>query len=173
MPFRRTSAFSAMPAESSIYVRRLNSPWKMFFCPPSRKISTATTIIAITATKPLRNCAQCTRFCDAISGHFLCRVLLRTLDELGYVLIGGCLQFRLPALKDQTALPEHHKHGLCPAVTRRIEPATVRIVPEIGHQIPVLIAVRNHQRRGIVHIPLFNDERHDGVCRDRIEPRRG
>ena len=57
-------------------------------------------------------------------------------------------------------------------VTRRLQRPLLRIVAEIRHQVPVLIAVRHHQRGGLADIALFDQQRHDGVRRDRVQTRR-
>ena len=60
---------------------------------------------------------------------------------------------------------------LVPVSSGRIQPATVRIVPEVCDQIPVLIAMRHHESGSVVHIALLDDESHDRVGGDGIEPR--
>jgi hypothetical protein len=146
MPFSRTGVLSVMPEASSRKTCSVAVRWNGFLELVSRKISA--TESGTRSARPLRPSTATTVLwcCDpawsipAASRTSKCRDL-STLPARSW-----------PPSKDQPAFPKHHEsgpHGPPRPVTSRLQPPLFRIVAEIRHQIPVLIAVRHQQGGGL------------------------
>src|ERR1700722_3460807 len=93
------------------------------------------------------------------------------------VIVLGCFEFVLGALKYHPAIFHDHKDSarrigtvspLRPVTGCWLQVSAAAIVAKVGHQLPVLITLRDDEIGGVLGIALLDDERHDGIGGDGI-----
>ena len=104
--------------------------------------------------------AQLRPFCFARNRHRL------VFHELAHVDILRCSQFRLRSFEYQASFVHDEKFRFQRSVShrRRFDLTTVRIVAKIRHQMPVLIAMRHHDRGSVPRVALFNQQVNDRLA---------
>src|SRR5690348_379263 len=107
--------------------------WKNPPLPVSRKLSTATMIMAAKARIPTLSCDHFTFSGEAISLGDLVFVL----HEFDDVWIPRRFKLVLVTFKNKTPFTHHHESRRCGP--GRLKRTIVRIVTEIGYEVPVLI----------------------------------
>src|SRR5882762_7772076 len=100
-------------------------------------------------------------------------VLLVSYEPL-YVFVRRALQLLPASEEDNLALFHDYKLGPVPlaragAVIERQQFLLVRIVAKIGHDLSILIAVGDDQRRAVADVAFLRYQSHDGVRGDGIE----